>query len=288
MSRLLITGGTGYLGSVLVRQSAALGYNVVATYFTQAPPTLAGVTWLPLDVRDPHAVAATLASTRPDRVIHTAFQQSGPDLLSITAHGAGHVAAAAARVQARLIHLSSDVIFDGEAQRAYTEDDPPAPISAYGHAKAQAEALVAAAHPSAVSVRTSLIYGFAPPDRISRFTLDVASGKIVAQLFTDEYRCPIYVEDLAAALLELSSTNYQGILNIAGADRVSRYQLGTLIARAWGQDPSSIPAGLSASQSPPRPRNCTLNIARAQALLSTPLRGIHAVLRDHGRLLDGG
>ncbi|PDW01984.1 SDR family oxidoreductase [Candidatus Viridilinea mediisalina] len=277
--RLLITGGTGYLGSVLVRQSAALGDTVAATYYSNMPPPQPGVIWLPLDVRDDLAVFQALDELRPDLVIHTAFQQTGPDLMSITADGAGHVATAAARCNARLIHMSSDVIFDGEAERAYHEADPPAPISAYGAAKARAEALVSSAHPQAVLVRTSLIYGFDPIDRISRFTLDVARGQIQAQLFSDEYRCPIYVEDLASALLELCDLPYQGILNIAGAERVSRYELGTLIARAWGLDPTSIPAGLSASQATPRPRNCTLNISRAQALLKTPLRGIRAVLR---------
>lgn len=284
MSRLLITGGTGYLGSVLVRQSLALGHTVAATYFSQMPPQQPGLLWLPLDLRDALAVDEALDTVRPELVIHTAFQQSGPDLMRITAEGAGLVASAAARYQARLIHLSSDVIFDGEADRAYHEDDPPAPISAYGAAKARAEALVSAAHTQAIIVRTSLIYGFDPVDRISRFTLDVASGQIQAQLFSDEYRCPIYVEDLASALLELSNLPYHGILNLAGAQRVSRYELGTLIARAWGLDPASIPVGLSASQASPRPRNCTLAISRAQAMLQTPLRGIQTVLRDLGRL----
>lgn len=284
MSRLLITGGTGYLGSALVRQSAAFGHTVAASYFTQAPPDLPGVIWLPLDVRDPLAIEEALDQLRPEVVIHTAFQQSGPDLMTTTAEGAGYVARATAAVGARLIHLSSDVIFDGEQQRPYREDDPPAPISDYGRAKARAEVLVAAAYPGAAIVRTSLIYGFAPIDRISRFALDVASGRVAAQLFTDELRCPIYVEDLAAALIELAGLSSCGVLHIAGADRVSRYELGTLIARAWGLDPSGIPAGLSASSSSPRPRNCALDTARARALLRTPLRGIYTVLHDLGRL----
>lgn len=284
MSRILITGGTGYLGSVLVRQSAANGHTVAASYFSREPVDLPGVIWLPLDVRDPLAVEEAIEDLSPEVVIHTAFQQSGPDLMTTTAEGAGYVARAVASIDARLIHLSSDVIFDGEQQRPYREDDPPAPISDYGQAKARAEALVAEAHPQAVIVRTSLIYGFEPIDRISRFALDVAAGNLPHQLFTDEYRCPIYVEDLAAALLELADLSFHGVLNVAGAERVSRYELGTLIARAWGVDPAGIPAGLSSTVSPPRPRNCTLAISKAKTLLHTPLRGIHTVLRDLGRL----
>jgi dTDP-4-dehydrorhamnose reductase len=286
MSRLLITGGTGYLGSVLVRQSAAAGHTVAASYFSREPVDLPGVIWLPLDVRDPLAVEEAIEDLRPDIVIHTAFQQSGPDMMPVTASGAGYVADAVASIGARLIHLSSDVIFGGEQKRPYRENDPPAPVSDYGHAKARAEALVAGAYPQALIVRTSLIYGFEPIDRISRFALDVAAGNLPHQLFTDEYRCPIYVEDLAAALLELAGLSYHGVLNVAGAERVSRYELGTLIARAWGVDPSGIPAGLSKNVSPPRPRNCALDISKARTLLRTPLRGIRTVLRDLGRLDD--
>lgn len=282
MSGLLITGGTGYLGGALVRQAVAQGVPVTATYFSQQPPDSPTVTWAPLDVRDALAVEEALDELRPEVVIHTAFQQSGPDLMAITGEGAGNVARAATAVGARLIHMSSDVIFDGEREAPYTEDDPPAPITDYGHAKARAEALVAEAAPAAAIVRTSLIYGFEPIDKISRFTLDVAAGRVQARLFTDEYRCPIYVEDLAAALLELAATNYAGVLHIAGAERVSRYELGMLIAQAWAVDPESVPAGRSAESPVRRPRNCTLAIDRARGLLRTELRGIRQVISDLG------
>lgn len=283
MTDIFITGGTGYLGRALVRQASRSGHRVAASYYTQAPPSDEAL-WLPLDVRDALAVEDLLDRLRPEVVIHTAFRQGGPDLLPVTASGAGNVARAAAAVGARLIHLSSDVIFDGERAGAYTEDDAPSPISAYGAAKAQAEILVAAAHPGAVLVRTSLIYGFAPIDRISQFALDVATGRSTERLFTDEIRCPIYVEDLAAALLELCTLPYSGPLHIAGAEALSRYAFGVLIARAWNVDPSGIRGALSAESPVRRPRNCALDSSRARGLLRTPLRGVGEVLRDLGRL----
>ncbi len=284
MSSIFITGGTGYLGSALVRQAGAGGHSVAASYFSQTPPAGGAATWTPLDIRDALAVEEALDQLAPELVIHTAYLQSGPELMAITAEGAGHVARAAAAVGARLIHLSSDVIFDGERAGSYDEADAPAPISDYGEAKARAEELVAAAHPGAAIVRTSLIYGFDPIDKISRFALDVAEGRTAARLFSDEFRCPIYVEDLAAALLELAQLPYSGVLNIAGAERVSRYELGRLIAQAWGVDPAGLVAGLSSESPVRRPRNCTLDSSRAQALLRTRLRGIRAVLRETGRL----
>jgi dTDP-4-dehydrorhamnose reductase len=215
---------------------------------------------------------------QPDSVLHTAFRQNDPGLWDVTAGGALHVARAAAQSGARLIHLSSDVIFSGERDGAYTESDPPDPITAYGTAKADAERLVLEECPNAVVVRTSLIYGFHPIDRHTRFVLDVADGTQDAQLFTDEYRCPILVDDLAVALLELVSHSYEGIINVAGIERLSRYEFGTLLAQAHGRDPSRIGQGLSSESGLRRPRNCTLDVSLAQALLPTPLRGVREVL----------
>ncbi len=283
MATLLITGGTGYLGGELVRQARTAGHAVTATYFSQSPPSVEGVAWERLDIRDDQAVAALLERLRPQAVVHTAFRQSGPELMAVTAEGAGNVARASAAVGARLIHISSDVIFDGEREAAYDEADPPAPITPYGEAKARAEALVAAAHPGAAIVRTSLIYGFEPIDKTTQFALDVAAGRRDELLYDDEYRCPIFVGDLAAALLELVALPYAGVLNIAGAERLSRYELGQLLVAAWGHDPATLRSGSSTQSPVRRPRNCTLAIGRARELLRTRLRGVREVLSEMGR-----
>jgi dTDP-4-dehydrorhamnose reductase len=277
MQRILITGGAGYLGAELVRQALAGGWAVAATYYTRRP-NIAAARWLELDVRDADAVSRALAEARPDVVVHTAYRQSGPDLWSISAEGAAVVANAAAAAGARLIHMSSDALFDGERTGMYTEADDPRPITPYGEAKAAAERFAAQADPHALIVRTSLLYGGHEPGQHERLVLDVAAGRADLEFFTDELRCPIVVGDLAAALLELAPTDTAGRLHIAGTDIVSRYEFACRVAAAHGYAPERLRAGSSAASGLRRPRNCAMDSGKAQGLVRTRLRGIREVL----------
>ncbi len=280
MKRLLVTGGTGYLGAAVAHQAHQAGWQVAATYHSQQPPEEPTVTWLLLDVRQAQDIDVVFDRVQPDIVIHTAFRQHEPDMWDVTALGSYHVAAAAQTYGARLIHLSSDVIFDGETSIPYTEYAVPNPITPYGAAKADAEHFVSSVHTNVALVRTSLIYGFNPPDRHTRFILNIADGHDSAQLFCDEWRCPIFVKDLSDALLELACHNYRGIINVAGSEMVSRYTFGSLLAAHHGRNPERIASGLSTNQPVRRPRNCTLNVRLAQSMLTTPLRGLQEVLQD--------
>ena len=118
---LIVTGGTGYLGSELLRQAA--DRPLVATYLRSAPGG-GGPTWMSLDVRDAEAVRRTIEEVRPTAVVHTAYRQDGEGARETTVGGAESVAAAAHAVGARLVHLSSDVIFDGTKPGRYTRTIP--------------------------------------------------------------------------------------------------------------------------------------------------------------------
>jgi len=278
MRRILITGGTGYLGTELIQQARASGWEVGATSFSSLPDD-EGSAWMQLDIRDEPAVARAFEAWRPDVVIHTAYRLRGPDLWSTSAKGAGVVARVACAVGARLIHMSSDALFDGERTGSYSEKDDPSPITPYGEAKAAAELLVAEAHPAALIVRTSLIYGGGQPSPHEQLALNALGGQADVAFFTDELRCPIAVGDLATALLEVAPTDRAGRLHIAGADVVSRYEFAQLVAAAHGQDPARLRAAASATSSVRRPRNCALDSSLARQLLQTRLRGVHEVLR---------
>jgi dTDP-4-dehydrorhamnose reductase len=229
-------------------------------------------------VRDAAAVGALVAAVGPDCVIHTAYLQDGPDAWATNVDGSANVAAAAAAHGARLIHLSTDLVFDGRAGRPYTETDEPNPLLEYGRAKAAAEAAVTERHPGAAIVRTSLIYGGEGLSGHERRILDVVDGRADLAFFTDELRCPVHVSDLAAALLALARTAHAGPLHLAGADGVSRYEMACLVAAAGGRETAHLRTTTSAGILPERPRDCRLDCSLAAALLGRRLPGIREIL----------
>jgi dTDP-4-dehydrorhamnose reductase len=243
--RVFVTGLGGYLGSAI----AALEPDARGTRGRGDA-----------DVRDARAIAAALDAAQPEAVIHTAYVQHGPDARSTNVDGSGVVAEAAAARGLPLVHLSTDVVFSGKLERPIREDDPVDPITDYGRTKADAEAVVAAAHPEAVIVRTSLIYGGATPSRYEQLAHDPDM-----KFYEDEIRCPIRAPDLAAACLELASrSDIHGPLHVAGPDAVSRLQFARLFA----------PQAERARRPPERPGDLRLDCSKAYSLLAIPIRGV--------------
>ena len=265
--RLLVTGGAGYLGSEVCRQAVELGWDVLATRFAAEPPYGRPVR---LDVRDEEATARVFLRHGPAVVVHTAYRLSGPEMESAIVKGSHSVALNAHRCGARLLHVSTDLVFDGEHGAPYVEEDEPRPVSPYGAAKAQAEALVRALHPGALLVRTSVLYGKAEPgpQELLAFS-DI-------DFYVDEIRFPTLVGELAAALLELARLDVSGPLHVAAPDAVSRYELARRLRAAHGLDPDTVRGAPSPRQG--RPRNVALDSSRAAGLLASPLRGLREVV----------
>ncbi len=275
MRRLLITGASGTLGRHVALLASQQGWDVCGTYYT-TPPARDGQ-WLRLDVRDRAAVMDVVRRTHPTAVVHTAFRPSGETMWATTAEGATFVAQATEAVGARLIHVSSDAVFDGTCN-PYTEAAHPNPRTLYGAAKAAAEMAVRAIAPQAAIVRTGLIISREPIDPHTRFILDLAAGRIRGRLFTNQYRCPIGADDLASAILELAAGDFTGIIHVAGSDVVSRHDLGRAVAQAYHLEDHAV-ARLEAGPIPPQMAATTiadirLDTTLARSLLKTRLRGI--------------
>ncbi|MFJ9580691.1 SDR family oxidoreductase [Streptomyces sp. NPDC101191] len=274
--RVLIAGGSGFLGSELARQAVAAGHETVATFATK-PSNIPEVAWQALDLRDQESVEAVVAATAPRVIVNTSSAQAE---WAVTAEGPARLAIAAARSGCRFVHVSSDAVFSG-AQVTYDETSLPDPVTPYGAAKAAAETAVRFVHPDAVIARTSLIIGDRRSEHV-RAVHDLAGGVRSGVLFTDDIRCPVHVADLAAALLELAFDDAHGVHHLGGADAVSRYELGVLVARRDGLDASRLSAGLRADTTLPGALDLRLDSRATQRRLLTTLRGARQFLAAGG------
>jgi NADH dehydrogenase len=267
-----IFGGSGFLGRSVVAALVRRNYRMRVAV---RRPNLAGnvqpfgfpgqIHPVQANLRYPDSVARAVRGAAVVINLVGILRPSGRQTFeAVHAAGARAVAEAAAAAGARLIHVSTDLVFRGD-RGGYREDDPPAPVSEYGRSKAEAERVVRAERPDALVVRTSLLYGGAEPGPQERLA---ARG---GTFFVDEIRSPLAVGDLADALLELAELDLGGILHLGGADDVSRYELALLL----GADPARVEAGHT---TPDRAPNVSLDSSRARALLRTRLRGVREVL----------
>ena len=262
---MLVTGGTGFVGRHLVERAGRADWQVVA------PPSAS------VDIVRPDAIARAIENWRPTAVVHLAYRKDDP---LVIVGGSRNVARAAAAVGARLVHLSTDVVFGGRPT-PYTETDAPTPMTDYGVWKAEAEAAVAECHPGAVVVRTSLVYGTAISGHVERDVEAVLAGRSSMAFFTDEVRCPVHADDLADAIVQLAGRHdVAGPLHVAGPEAVDRATFARLVARRLGAGAAAdrLPTSSLAATGLRRPGVVVLDTARA-ASLGIRCRAVSDVLR---------
>lgn len=276
--RVLITGGSGLLGSTLGRLVAA-DHDVYATFHVH-PASIQGVSWVSLDIRDPAQVNAVVKDIKPALVIHTAalalvdYCEEHPDeARSLNAAATEHVARAAAAAGSRLVYISTDSVFDGKAGN-YAENDPTNPPNVYARTKLEGEQYVRNILPESLIIRTAF-YGWNVQNKQSLAEWVLAGlrqGRNLS-MFTDVYFTPIVTDNLAEAILALYQRGCQGTYHVGGSERCSKYQFGRAVARVFSLDadlvrPSSIEA---ADFKAPRAADLSLNSALAAADASIPL-----------------
>jgi dTDP-4-dehydrorhamnose reductase len=180
------------------------------------------------------------------------------------------------------IFFSTDLVFDGR-KGGYVETDAVNPLSVYAETKVEAEARVSA-NPRHIIVRTSVTGGVTPFSR-NAFNQDLrrawAQGK-TPELFRDEYRCPLSATVTARAVWELAARRVSGIFHLAGGERLSRLQIGELLAARHPElNPRLNACSLREYSGAPRPPDCSLNLEKIHSVLSFRIPGFTEWLRDN-------
>lgn len=240
---ILVTGAGGQLGTALLD---LLGSHAVA--YTHAD----------LDIDSAYAVEAAIRDTAPAVVInaaaYTAVDAAESDeaaAMAINARAVGHLAAAARQHNARLLHVSTDYVFAGDADRAYEPGDPTGPRTAYGRTKLAGERL--ALEGGATVVRTAWVYGGPSPNFVDTM-LRLAAERDTVDVVADQVGSPTYVRDLAAALIELAGARLAGVFHYANAGTASWFDLAQETFRAAGLDPARVRPVTAAQFVRPAPR----------------------------------
>jgi dTDP-4-dehydrorhamnose reductase len=259
--RVLVTGSSGLLGSKLLAAMATRP-NLVSLAASRQAPAEPASQYFPLDITDPAAVERVLIAARPDVVIHTAAmtdvdgcEREAARAWAVNVDGTAHVVAACNRVGARLVHLSTEYVFDGTAG-PYTETDPPNPLSVYGRSKLASEEAVAVCRQPWAVARTTVLFGYAPSTRrhFVLWLLDrLAAGEPV-RIVADQIGSPTLADNLAEMVLTLATAGAQGVYHTVGTTRLGRHAFAQRVASHFGFDPALVQPITTAELRQPAPR----------------------------------
>ncbi|MEO1208339.1 MAG: NAD(P)-dependent oxidoreductase [Cyanobacteria bacterium J06638_20] len=274
--KLWLTGASGFLGWY-VAEAAQAQWQVIGTYHRHAV-TVPGIALQQLDLTDAIALRQFFSDLRPDAVIHTAALsqpnrcQENPELSqAINVTASTQLAELCAEVEIPFVFTSSDQVFDG-TNAPYRETDPVSPLNLYGEHKATAEAEILRHYPLAAICRMALMYGAAPTatNFLQTFLTQMTQGKTL-RLFTDEFRTPLSGRDAAVGLL-LALEKAQGLLQLAGGDRLSRYEMGNIMVEVFDLPASRIQPSRQADvpMPAPRPPDVSADISLARSLGFAP------------------
>jgi dTDP-4-dehydrorhamnose reductase len=273
--KVVITGGSGTLGS-----SASLilaeEFEVIATYATN-PVKIEGCKTVQLDITDKSSVTKLLKTLMPDVLIHAAAF-TNPNLCEISkelawtvnVQGTRNIAEVCSEIDAKMIYVSSNYIFDGK-QGNYDEYDIPNPVSFYGATKLKGENAVKIFDLNYTIVRTTP-YGWSivqDKPNFATWSINKLKNKEIIFALTDQYNSPILTTDCAKTLGVIIEKDAKGIYNIAGPERINRYDFTKKLAKIFGLNDHFIEP-LTCEQilkkgfdKAKRPRDTSLNISKA-------------------------
>jgi dTDP-4-dehydrorhamnose reductase len=267
--RILITGTGGLLGSNLALEAA--NQHTVFGVDRSCPQKTAAFSPIVADLLDPGAVERVLEESQPDWVIHCAAQanvdacERDPNLArKLNTELPRKLAQHVARGGARLLHVSTDAVFDGQ-RGDYREDDTPNPINVYAQTKLDGEYAVLETAADAIVARIN-IFGWSPSGKrsLAEFFYNNFKAGNPIKGFTDVSFCPVLVNDIADLFYAMLGKGLSGLYHVVSSESSSKYEFGVAIANRFGFDPNLITplsvsdAGLAAVRSP----NLTLNVEK--------------------------
>lgn len=278
---IYLTGATGLLGHAVLKTAARRGHKIIGVGFTRDPEGEAIQHSVKLDLREPNQAVRSILDHFPDVIINAAAisepaacEQNPENSARLNIELPDTLARLAHHMSARLVHVSTDMVFDGKKGN-YSPDDLPGPASVYGKQKLRAEASVLELAPEfATVVRTTLLTGNSPEGKRSvheKLFQTWAAGN-TTRLFHDEFRQPCHAENLADVLIEIAERNdIQGLYHWTGGETVSRYEIGDRIRERFKLPKSSIEK-TSLKDDPAfasRPADLTMDISALLGKLKT-------------------
>ncbi len=249
--KILITGSNGLLGQKLLHK---LRKNPSVELFATSKgenrvSEQNGYAYFELDITDQKQVAELIANKKPDVVVNTAAmtnvdlcedKKHACDVLNIDA--VRYLADACEKIDAHLIHISTDFIFDGE-DGPYTEEDKPNPLSYYGLSKLKSEQILQDHLVKWTILRTIIVFGVG--ENLSKENIVLwAKGALTKgdplNIIDDQFRAPTLAEDLADACILAANKKAYGIFNASGKDIMSIFEMVECIANYFGNDTSNL------------------------------------------------
>ena len=272
MKRVLVVGCRGMLGTDLVELLTKAGSPSGA----QPGLVVRGLDLPDIDISSRVSITRALREYRPDTVINCAAFTRVDDCekqldlaMQVNGIAPGLLAAGCAIERVRLIHISTDFVFDGTKTEPYVEDDPTYPLSAYGATKLEGERRVLASGGDALVVRTAWLYGRRGKNFITTIR-DAAKTRPELTVVDDQRGCPTWTRDLSRALWALMNVPAQGIVHAVGRGTCSWFEFATEIVKRSGSAtpvrPVTTAEYMASRGGAKRPANSALDTTRLKEL----------------------